>query len=164
MLFKQKVLKEEWIKFALGNGGVLLLPCALTAYGLIVQRNMHALLLLLLFSPLFLAVCLFSASYLEWFHIYDDRIEARSIFGIKNVVYFRDVEYVEVLEIALSAKGAYIPFFMFHDGRDNNHNFVDASLNSCYNKRKRNLRMPKTEKMEAFLQQKQIRMASDRSS
>ena len=51
----------------------------------------------------------------EWFYIYEDRIEARSVFGIRNVVYFCDV--ISIQEKVLRLNGLLVAYYFFKDNR-----------------------------------------------
>ena len=154
MIFKQGVSKDEWFKFVTGHICHLILPVTLIVGGLIQQEPIKDLLLFLLicFIPLYILIWIVSLSYLEWFHIYHDRIEARGVWGKKNVVYFEKVTSVEETMIKLTARGTCRPFYIFHDGRVNNKSILD--LNSCYNKKRFTFRIHKTPKIESFLKSK----------
>ena len=87
MIFKQNVLKEEIIYF------LILVICVLTPYisiiviGLIREENPKFMLFILsiMFMPLLILTILIGFKYLEWYCIYEDRIEVRNIYGEKNV-------------------------------------------------------------------------------
>lgn len=150
MIFKQGVLKEEKIKFS------LLIICVLIPYLIIVLNTIYhdniKLLItfsLIFFLPLFLLILFFGLINLEWFCIYNDRIEAKSIFGTKNVVYYNKVLLVEEMNINLTNRGMEKAFYIFNDGRKNNNNFL--GVNSCYNKKRFNLRIYKTPELEKFI-------------
>ena len=87
--------------------------------------------------------------YLEWYCIYDDHIEVRNIYGKKNSVFFNNVSSVEEIEINLTTRGMKKVFYIFNDGRKNNGNIFD--VNSCYNNKKFNLKIYKTEKLENYI-------------
>ncbi len=86
---------------------------------------------------------------MEWFCIYQDRIEVRNIYGIRNVVYYKDVLFVEELDIPLGSYGWKKRFYIFNDGRNNNDSDID--YNSCYNSKKYNLRIYKTPQLEDYI-------------
>ena len=85
----------------------------------------------------------------EWHCVYDDRIETRCIYGIKNTVHFENVLLIEELPISITTRGKDYAFYIFNDGRKNNGNFLDC--NSCYNRKKYNLRIYKTPELEEFI-------------
>ena len=99
--------------------------------------------------PIFLIALLLSLSQLEWYLIYSDRIEVKGLFSIKNTVYFDKVLFAERVEIPLTNSGMYVPFFIFNDGRKNNGNILDS--NSCYNRKKYNLRTYITPELEEYI-------------
>lgn len=152
MIFKQSDLKE--LRFS-----QLIVPFTISflAYigveiwiGLNVENMATETCIIL--SILLFPVCLFfligGIASLEWYHIYNDRIEVRYVFGRKNIVYFDKVLFVEETELALS-RAVYKTFYIFHDGRKNNNNFLD--ITSCANKKKYNLKIYKTDRLEHFI-------------
>lgn len=155
MIFKQGVSKGEWFKLILGH------ICVLVPYTILVVACMMraesiqtiGLFLLVCFAPLYLILCVISLRYLEWYHIYDTKIEARGIFGIKNTVYFDQVTSVEEVEICLTTRGMKRIFYIFRDGRQDYGSAVIAR-NSCYNKKRFTFRVHKTRTLEAFLKEK----------
>ena len=90
-----------------------------------------------------------SLTKLEWYLVYVDKIEARWILGVKNVVYFENVLFVEETKIPLTNRGMYKTFFIFNDGRKNNGNILDC--NSCYNHKRYNLRIYATTELEEYI-------------
>ena len=66
----------------------------------------------------------------------------------KNTVYFKDVLYVEELKISVARYKTRL-FYIFYDGRRNNRSLFD--INSCYNKKKFNFRIYKTEQLEDYI-------------
>ena len=151
MIFKQNVLKEEIIKFLIGVIGVLTIYVAVVVIGLITEENPKLLLFgfSIIFSPILILMILIGFKYLEWYGIYDNRIEVRNIYGVKNTVYYKNVSFVEEIEINLTTRGMKKVFFIFNDGRKNNGNIFD--VNSCYNNKKFNLRIYKTNKLENYV-------------
>lgn len=151
MILKQKVLKEEKIKLILS---LISITAPFIAIGVWVIINEDSVMLflvfaLVLFLPIFLLALLLSLPQLEWFYIYMDRIEAKSVFGVKNTVYFDDVLFIEKTEIPLTSRGMYRTFFIFHDGRNNNGNILNN--NSCYNHKKYNFRIYMTSELEQYI-------------
>ena len=157
MVFKQNVLKEEKLKLA-----IFLIPIFfLSLIGILYclgdsdTADIEALItfLLVFYLPMFLLMLLMlllGLINLEWFHIYEDSIEVRYIFGKKNIVYFDKVVFVQELKISLTSRGlSKKDFYIFNDGRKNNSHFLD--LNSCYNKKKFNLRIYKTDELENYV-------------
>lgn len=150
MIFKQNVLKEEIIKFLIGVIGVLAIYIAIIVIGLITEENPKLLLfgLSIIFFPILILMILIGFKYLEWYCIYDDHIEVRNIYGKINSVFYNNVSSVEEVEIYLY-RGTKKKFYIFNDGRKNNGNIFD--FNSCYNNKKFNLKIYKTEKLEDYI-------------
>ena len=151
MIFKQNVLKEEIIKFLIVVIGDLAIYIAIIIIGLITEENPKLLLfsLSIIFIPILILMILIGFKYLEWYCIYDDHIEVRNIYGKKNSVFFNNVSSVEEVEINLTSRGTKKSFYIFNDGRKNNGNIFD--FNSCYNNKKFNLKIYKTEKLENYI-------------
>ena len=151
MIFKQNVLKEEIIKFLIGVIGVLTIYISIIVIGLITEENPELLLfsLSIIFIPILILMILIGFKYLEWYCIYDDHIEVRNIYGKKNSVFFNNVSSVEEIEINLTTRGMKKMFYIFNDGRKNNSNIFN--INSCYNNKKFNLKIYKTNKLEDYI-------------
>ncbi len=151
MIFKQNVLKEEIIKFLIGVIGVLIIYISMIVIGLITEENPELLLfsLSIIFIPILILMILIGFKYLEWYCIYDDHIEVRNIYGKKNSVFFNNVSSVEEIDINLTTRGMKKVFYIFNDGRKNNCNIFD--VNSCYNNKKFNLKIYKTNKLENYI-------------
>ena len=153
MIFKQRVLKEEIIKLVLLIVCMLIPIVLLFACVIITKDNVGLFFtfILVIYFPIFLLALLLSLTQLEWFLIYTDRIEAKGILGVKNTVYWEDVLFVEKTKIPLTSRGMYKNFFIFHDGRKNNGNMFNSD--SCYNKKKYNLRIYTTPELEEYITQ-----------
>ncbi len=151
MLFKQSILKEEIIKFLILLFAVLILPVALIIIALVNHERLNLLMIFLLifYVPIFLLISIMGLINLEWFNIYEDRIESRCLFGIKNVVYYDNIIFIEKVKINLTSRGMEKLFYIFNDGRKNNNNYFDN--NSCYNKKKFNFRIYKSVKIDEFI-------------
>ena len=151
MIFKQNVLREEIIKFLIGVISPLTSYIAIIVIGLITEENPKLLLLVLsiIFIPILILIILIGFEYLEWYYIYDDHIEVRNIYGKKNSVFFNNVSSVEEIEINLTTRGMKKAFYIFNDGRKNNRNVYN--INSCYNNKKFNLRIYKTNELENYI-------------
>ena len=151
MIFKQNVLKEEIIKFLIVNISVLTIFISIIAICLIREENPELLLFTfsIIFIPILILMILIGLKYLEWYCIYDDHIEVRNIYGKKNSVFFNNVSSVEEIEINLTTRGMEKVFYIFNDGRKNNGNIFD--VNSCYNNKKYNLKIYKTNKLENYI-------------
>ena len=160
MIFKQGVLKEEKIKFLIAIIAPFIPFFVVSVIG-IVQGEIQSVLVfsLIFLVPLFSVAVLGGLTNLEWFYIYDDRIEARYIFGIKNIVYFDNVLNVQQTEINLTTRGMKKEFYIFNDGRKNNKSI--ANINSCYNKKKFNLIIYKTSELENFINIKNLNVQRD---
>ena len=150
VIFKQKVLKEEKIKFGILMSVIVFVYVALAVIIVVNQNDLYALLILtLIFLPWFLTSLLVALYYLEWFCVYEDRIEVKTVFGIKNSVYYDKVCYIEEQKINLTTRGLVKDFYIFNDGRKNTSNTLD--VNSCYNNKKRNVRIYKTNELENYI-------------
>ena len=151
MIFKQNVLKEEIIKFLIVVIGVHTIFISIIVIGLITEENPELLLfsLSIIFIPILILMILIGFKYLEWYCIYDDHIEVRNIYGKKNSVFFNNVSSVEEIKINLTTRGMKKVFYIFDDGRKNNGNIFD--VNSCYNNKKFNLRIYKTNELENYI-------------
>ena len=151
MIFKQSVLKEEIIKFLIVVIGVISIYIAILVIGLITEEDPKLMVfgLSIIFIPILITMILIGFKYLEWYCIYDDHIEVRNIYGKKNSVFFNNVSSVEKIEINLTARGMKKTFYIFNDGRKNNSNIFN--INSCYNNKKFNLRIYKTDELENYI-------------
>ena len=122
MVMKQSILKGEKIRCASQIALCPFLCLLLSLIGILSDSNFsfeifH--ILIILFSPLIIVMTFLALVQLEWFHVYEDRIEVRGILGQKNVVYFKDVVFVEERKIPLTTRDYHTPFFIFHDRRNN---------------------------------------------
>ena len=149
MILKQSVSKEEKIKFCIGIIGINVPVLLLSFFIRPEELKAFALFLALFWLPYFVLFLLIGLCYLEWYCIYDDHIDVRTIYGIKNSVFYNNVCFVEKVEINLTSRGTKRTFFVFNDGRKNNNNLFN--VNSCYNNKKYNLRIYKTPEIENFL-------------
>ena len=151
MIFKQNVLKEEKIKFLINNICVFTSYIAILVIGLIIKEDLKLLLFYtsLIFVPILILMILIGFKNLEWYCIYDDHIEVRNIYGKKNSVFFNNVSSVEEVEINLTNRGMEKMFYIFNDGRKNNSTILN--INSCYNNKKFNLKIYKTNKLEDYI-------------
>lgn len=151
MIFKQNVLKEEKIKF------IILITCIAVPYVAIAIINFinqyeikfFITLLIIFFLPILLLIIFIGINNLEWYYIYNDCIESRNLYGIKNTVFFENVSFVEEIKLNLTTRGMEKEFYIFNDGRMNNNNIFDS--NSCYNNKKFNFRIYKTEELEKYI-------------
>jgi hypothetical protein len=150
MIFKQDILKEEKIKFGIVMSAVTIHIALMIVLGFLYRSEWIPLVALtLIFLPIYLLMLLIGFNNLEYFCIYDDHIDVRTIYGIKNSVYYDNVLFVEEAGISLTTRGPKKTFYIFNDGRKNNGNAFD--LNSCYNKKRYNLRIYKTKELESFI-------------
>lgn len=151
MIFKQNILKEEKIKLLIVVLCVFTLFISILAIGLIKNENPKLLIFVLsiIFFPIFILMILVGFKYLEWYCIYDDHIEARNIYGVINTVYFYNVLYIEKVTVNLTTRGMEKIFYIFNDGRKNNNNLLN--INSCYNNKKFNFRIYKTDELENYI-------------
>lgn len=149
MIFKQHPSKEELLKFFIYLAIMIALPLLLLIIVLI--REIDAinayLVLLAIYMPFLTIAILIQLRYLEWYIAYEDRIEVRNIYRIKNVVFVKDIKSVKEEKIAMTSRGTYRPFYIFDDGRKDG----AFDCNSCYNNKKYNLRVYKTKKFEKYV-------------
>ncbi|MBE5748718.1 MAG: hypothetical protein E7344_03705 [Clostridiales bacterium] len=139
-LFKQRILKEEIIKFLLGNACVLL-PISFLTVMFIANNLILCLLITILYYLIFFLGCL---QRLDWYEIYENKIIVKNIYKTKNIVYFRDVNAVYEITIYLARQSMAKQFLIFDDDRLNNNEprgFWD------FNKKKYNLKVYKTDKL-----------------
>lgn len=151
LMFKQSVMKEEKIKFFVSNFMLFIPFFIILILCFIKNEIMHPVLCILTILSLlvFILSLLITLYYLEWYEVYDNKIYVKTIYGVKNKVYYDDILSIEKVEICLITRGMERSFFIFNDGRKNNANFLN--INSCYNKKKFNLRIYKTEKLEKHI-------------
>ncbi len=154
MIFKQSILKEEIIKFLILLIISLIVPITLIIIVLLNHDDWKILItfLLIFYIPIFLLMNILGIRNLEWFNIYEDRIESRCLFGIKNIVYYDNVIFIEEVKISLTSRGMSKLFYIFNDGRKNNNNYLEN--NSCYNKKKFNFRIYVNAKLKEFIETK----------
>ena len=150
MVFKQGPLKAQSISLivtAIIYAAIIgtFLYFGYTSY----QFDVPTLLLLgFLFLIVILPVFLVELKNMEWYHIYKDRIEARTVFGLKNTVYFKNVSSVEEVDIKVDMFNKKT-YYIFDDGRKNSNNIF--GLYQFYNNKKINLRIYKTKKLESYI-------------
>ena len=153
MIFKQNALKEEKIRFLIAVTGVFALYLA-TIVLCLTQKEENpedaVFVLSILFFPILILMILIGLNCIEWFCVYNNRIEAMCIYGRKNVVYFKDVLFVQELTINLTKRGMPKKFLVFNDGRKNSTIFFGLA-NSCYNIKRSNLQIPKTPQLEKYV-------------
>lgn len=150
MILKIRPPREEILKLTLALISILI-PSLFVGIWIIVNDNFELFLVyigIFLFPISLLAILLY-LNQLEWYYIYSDRIEVKGLFSVKNTVCFKKVLFVERVEIPLTSRGMYRPFFIFNDGRKNNGNILDS--NSCYNRKKYNLRTYITPELEEYI-------------
>lgn len=151
MIFKQKVLKEEKVKFGIIISCVVIPYVSIAIINFINQYNFRMFLTIILIAllPILIIILLIGFKNLEWYYVYNNKIEVRTIYGIKNIVFYDKVLFIEELEINLSTRGMKKIFYIFNDGRKNNNNIFN--VNSCYNNKKLNLRIYKTKELENYI-------------
>ena len=150
MILKLGPLRKEILKLTLSIICISIPLLIIDAWIIIKDSIQSFLVFIFVFHlPIFLIALLLSLSQLEWYLIYSDRIEVKGLFSIKNTVYFDKVLFAERVEIPLTNRGMYVPFFIFNDGRKNNGNILDS--NSCYNRKKYNLRTYITPELEEYI-------------
>lgn len=141
MIFKQKVLKEEKIKLGIIISCVVIPYVAIAIINFINQYNFRMFITIFLIAlfPILIIILLIGFKNLEWYIVYNNKIEVRNIYGIKNIVFYDSVLFIEELEINLTTRGMNKKFYIFNDGRKNNNSIFN--INSCYNNKKFNLRI-----------------------
>ena len=150
MIFKQKILKEQKIGFFVC---VFAFTAILVAF-LVFTQNVYPLdfptLLLIIFVYVIAVLpnLLIQLRDMEWYCIYKDRIEARNVFGLRNTVYYKEVSFVEEVDISVSI-GKQKTYYIFNDGRKNTRNLL--GIYPFYNNKKINLRIYKTKKLESYI-------------
>lgn len=153
LIFQQSVSKEEK-RLQVSYLGCWLIPLLIgLVYCLIRGDDMTAVysFLGIIALPFLMLHIVVALSCLEWFSIYTDRIEAKTIYGIKNRVYFHEVQFVEEVQINLVAKGMERTFYVFHDGRKSDNEVLGFGKTSCYNKKKYSLRIRKSPALEDYI-------------
>ncbi len=151
MIFKQGILKEEIIKYLIILFVTLNVPIALIIIVLTNHDDLKLLMIfiLLFYIPIFFLLNILGLKNLEWFVIYKDKIEARGLFGIKNIVYYDKIISIEEVSINLTSRGMKKQFYILNDGRKDNNNLLN--INSCYNNKKFNFRIYKSSELENYL-------------
>ena len=151
MIFKQKVLKEEKIKLSIIFSCLFILVLLVVIFAVICDGSFELIFTFvsIILLPLFIILFLVQLNYFEWFYIFNDIIEVRCPYGIKNIVYFNNILSIEEVSINLKTRGMEKQFYIINDGRKNNDNFFN--INSCYNRKKFNLRIYKTEQLKEFI-------------
>lgn len=151
MIFKQKVLKEEKIKLGIIISCVVIPYVAIAIINFINQYNFRMFITIFLIAlfPILIKILLIGFKNLEWYIVYNNKIEVRNIYGIKNIVFYDSVLFIEELEINLTTRGMNKKFYIFNDGRKNNNSIFN--INSCYNNKKFNLRIYKTKELENYI-------------
>ena len=151
MIFKQKVLKEEKIKLGIIISCVVIPYVAIAIINFINQYNFRMFITIFLIAlfPILIIILLIGFKNLEWYIVYNNKIEVRNIYGIKNIVFYDSVLFIEELEINLTTRGMNKKFYIFNDGRKNNNSIFN--INSCYNNKKFNLRIYKTKELENYI-------------
>lgn len=150
MVFKQKAM--AYVRFCVLATFVGFLVCCVK----IIQsyrENVFEGILLIFPLAILMYVCIART---EWFYIYEDRIEARSVFGIRNVVYFCDV--IMIQEKFLGVKVSF-SYYFFKDNRKTHKEegqkckFTETEKGSpnAFNTKKYCLRIHKTPRLEEFI-------------
>lgn len=119
MIFKQKVLKEEKIKFGILIVCIAVPYVAIAIINFINQYEIKFLVtfLIIIILPILLLIIFIGINNLEWYYIYNDHIEARNLYGIKNTVFYDNVSFIEEVKINLTTRGMKKEFYIFNDGR-----------------------------------------------
>lgn len=151
MIFKKKILWKRLFISGIVFVGVLFFPIVLFIHSLIINELREYLInSSILFLPIILLSLLWDFWYLEWYYVYEDHIEVRTIYGIKNIVYYSNVLFVEEKVIYLTMHG-YLQetFYIFNDGRKKDRKTF--GIGRYYNRKKYNLRIYKTKELENYI-------------
>ena len=154
MLFRQPVQhKQKKIAYEmLAATGVFFL-IVMTVIVIEVSR-VYQVWILLLFPVYFLGIVLnYVLHDFEMFEIYEDKIVARNILRIKNTVLFENVKFVEEGKLNLLLHGEIVDYYILNDGRKNKRPGWQYR-NDFRNRKKYNLRIYKTDELEAFLKER----------
>ena len=81
----------------------------------------------------------------ERFIVYEDKIEVRCPYGIKNTVYFDKVSFVEETQLVVGK--THKTFYIFVDDRPSKR----KRFNECFNNKKYCVRIEKTEQLSNFV-------------
>ena len=151
MIFKQKILKEVKIKLGILIVCIAVPYVAIAIINFINQYEIKFLVtfLIIIILPILLLIIFIGINNLEQQYSYNDHIEARNLYGIKNTVFYDNVSFIEEVKINLTTRGMKKEFYIFNDGRKNNNNIFDN--NSCYNTKKLNFRIYKTKELEKYI-------------
>jgi hypothetical protein len=158
MLYKQGIMREEKVRFALMTGHATILYALMFSIPFWDETFVlrYALVEWLLFLPLFLAMVLGALANLEWYHFYHDRVEVRNVYGIRSVAYYADVTFIEKRNISLSTHSKGQPFYVFHEDKKEIRlpfsEILDYDSDRCHNRRRINVRVYYTEELERFIQ------------
>lgn len=150
MVFKQKAM--AYLRFGVLAIFVGFLVCSARIIRLH-RENIFEVILLILPLAILTYTCI---ARLEWFYIYQDRIEARSVFGIRNVVYFCDVIMIQEKLLGLKVSFSYY-FFIDHrkthkkDGQKCEITGTEKGSPNAFNTKKYCLRIHKTPRLEEFM-------------
>ena len=150
-LFVIPIFKEEKVVFSLSIIAITLFLMFAVLITWLSGDDLIALgkIVLIIYLPICIIMIAFGLFYLEWYNIYEDRIESVCVYKIKNTVYFKDVLFVEKTKISVLVRGKQKEFYIFNDGRKNNNSIIN--VNSCHNTKKFNLRIYKTEKIDELI-------------
>ena len=157
LLFKQpvyKVQKEIFLDFWIIPGFVFLM-C--TILYIISMKRLDD---LIMCSLGFISTLGLPISYrlygCEKFEIYEDKIIVRNALRIRNVTLLKNVKFVEEGKLPLVKGGGpenFVDYYVLNDGRKNKRPGWQHR-NVVLNKKKYNLRIYKTEELEAFLRER----------
>ena len=90
----------------------------------------------------------------ERFEIYEDKIIVRNnALRIRNMVLLENVKFVEEGKLSIGGAENFVDYYILNDGRKNKRSGWQYR-NGIYNKKKYNLRIYKTEELEAFLKER----------
>ena len=148
LLFRQRVVKDSlFVLITMLSFFIIAIIFSIIIMLFYVEKNSLDLiascviLLLLFIIPLGLA-SLVAIIQTEWFLIYEDRIEAKNIFRIKNKVYYNKIIFVEEIAVKI-VRGNDCPILIINDGRKDYVKSFFKEPQIC-NNTKYNLRIPKS--------------------
>ena len=149
MVFKQGVSKEEKERI-IGLTVMCLFWGGMLTFAGLKQHSPGGIYVVSIIALMLIVFLLYGLISCEWFYIYEDRIEVRNVYRKKNIVYFKDVLFVQEASMRVSNYGR-IDCYIFNDGRvDYKDNFI-TSYRCHLNKKKYNLRIYKTDKLKDYI-------------
>ena len=139
MLFKQKPIKGI-------ISAIVLITMFVCIIAIAVCLIDYRITILILLGDCFLAVIMLPM--IQWFYVYEDRIEVISIFGKVNEVYFSNVS--NVIEKDLPVFRTFVAHYVFDDNRKEKH-FFETTYQNHHNTM---VRIYVTDELRSFIKRK----------